>query len=65
MSLKKDLEIFSGYNIFFKLMYIAALDCDLRELPVIQGILSQIKQDNQGFFAWPTHRPSHVKSSKK
>jgi len=51
MSLKKDLEIFSGYNIFFKLMYIAALDCDLRELPVIQGILSQIKQDNQGFFA--------------
>jgi len=34
-----------------QLMYIAALDCDLRELPVIQGILSQIKQDNQGFFA--------------
>ena len=68
--LQKELDYIKGKNHWpidqkdmlfspLKLTYISALNCDLKELPVIQGILKQIKSDNPGFF-WPAHHPPPI-----
>jgi len=52
-SLSKICKIVHEIDLLYhplKFNYFAALDCDLKELPVIQGILKQIKNDNPGFF---------------
>ena len=45
-----ETDLYNFEKRFIWLTYISALDCDLKDLPVIQQTLKQIKNDNPGFF---------------